>query len=148
MSHTNLSLGENPVNLKWMSIFCAERIRPLFVFALLGVLALAAMPASAYSQHAYQDHSVQEVDVSALPVEAKETLRLIRQRGPFPYSRDGVVFGNFEKRLPRQQRGYYHEYTVKTPGLRSRGAKRIVCGRSAECYYSDNHYETFKRIRE
>jgi len=131
-----------------MSIFCAARIQPFAVFALLAVLALAAMPAPAYSQFAYPDHAVQEVPVSALPQEAKATLRLIKQGGPFPFQRDGVVFGNFEKRLPRQQRGYYREYTVKTPGLRSRGARRIVCGQPAECYYSDDHYETFKRIRE
>ena len=131
-----------------MSIFCAARIQPFAVFALLGILALSATPASAYSQRFYNDPALQEIGISVLPEEAKATLRLIRQGGPFPFQRDGVVFGNFEKRLPRQQRGYYREYTVKTPGLRSRGARRIVCGQPAECYYSDDHYETFKRIRE
>lgn len=136
------------MNLKWMNRFCAARLLPFAVFALLGILALAATPASAYSQRFSNDHAVQEIGLSVLPEEAKETLRLIKQGGPFPFPRDGVVFGNFEKRLPRQQRGYYHEYTVKTPGMRSRGARRIVCGPPAECYYSDDHYETFRRIRE
>lgn len=134
------------MNLKWMSIFRVARMLPLV--ALAACMALLATPASAYNQHAYTAPAVLDVAVSALPPEAKDTLRLIKLGGPFPYSRDGVVFGNFEKRLPKQRRGYYREYTVKTPGLRSRGARRIVCGQSAECYYTDDHYETFKRIRE
>ncbi len=85
-----------------------------------------------------------------LPREARETLQLIRRGGPFPYSRDGVVFSNREKMLPSQPRGYYHEYTVKTPGAKNRGARRIVCGGSAHltCYYSDDHYQSFRQIKE
>jgi ribonuclease T1 len=81
-----------------------------------------------------------------LPPEAHETLRLIRQGGPFPYPRDGVVFGNYEHRLPAQARGYYHEYTVKTPGEHGRGTRRIVCGARQDCYYSGDHYQTFQPI--
>ncbi len=88
------------------------------------------------------------VAVAELPPEARDTLRLIRQGGPFPYARDGVVFSNFERVLPRQPRGYYHEYTVKTPGARNRGARRIVCGIVPECYYTGDHYQTFQRIKE
>jgi len=83
-----------------------------------------------------------------LPKEARDTLALIKTGGPFRYRRDGSVFGNFEKRLPARSRGYYREYTVKTPGARNRGARRIVCGVVPECYYSPDHYQTFKRIRE
>jgi ribonuclease T1 len=83
-----------------------------------------------------------------LPPEAVATLRLIDQGGPFPYRRDGVVFGNYERLLPGRQRGYYHEYTVPTPGAHDRGARRIITGRSGERYYSDDHYRTFRRIRE
>jgi ribonuclease T1 len=85
-----------------------------------------------------------------LPREAQQTLSLIKQGGPFPYDRDGVIFGNFEKRLPREQRGFYHEYTVKTPGERSRGARRIIAGDTPPrlFYYADNHYQSFRRIRE
>jgi ribonuclease T1 len=71
------------------------------------------------------------------------TLRLIEQGGPFPFERDGVVFENREGQLPRKPRGYYHEYTVVTPGEHSRGARRIVTGDSGERYYSDDHYQTF-----
>jgi ribonuclease T1 len=63
-----------------------------------------------------------------LPPEARHTHRLILKGGPFPYDKDGTVFGNRERLLPRKARGYYREYTVKTPGARNRGAKRIVCG--------------------
>jgi ribonuclease T1 len=68
--------------------------------------------------------------------------------GPFPYARDGIVFGNFEKQLPPRQRGYYHEYTVKTPWRSDRGPRRIIAGREDEYYYTDDHYRSFRRIRE
>ena len=99
---------------------------------------------------------LQEVAVAELPKEARDTLALIRKGGPFPYRKDGTTFGNFEKRLPPRARGYYREYTVPTPGARDRGARRIVAGRGAagdartsgEYYYTDDHYRTFRRIRE
>ncbi len=97
---------------------------------------------------AYVSAAPAYVSAGELPPEARDTLRLIKQGGPFPYPRDGVVFGNYEHRLPSQPRGYYHEYTVRTPGERGRGARRIVCGAPAECYYSGDHYRTFLRIRE
>jgi len=83
------------------------------------------------------------VTVDELPPEARDTLALIDEGGPFPYERDGVVFGNFEGILPDEPRGYYHEYTVETPGSRDRGARRIVTGASGEIYYTDDHYESF-----
>jgi ribonuclease T1 len=89
-----------------------------------------------------------EVALAALPVQAQQMLALIKKGGPFPYQRDGIVFGNFERRLPIRNRGYYHEYTVPTPGARDRGARRIIAGAAAEYYYTDDHYETFRRIRE
>jgi ribonuclease T1 len=93
-----------------------------------------------------------EIRIDALPAEAREVLDRIRTGSPLPYERDGVVFGNRERLLPERARGYYHEYTVKTPGVRSRGARRIVCGgaiaSTSECYYSDDHYRSFKRIRQ
>ncbi len=94
------------------------------------------------------NESLQTIYITNLPVEAKNTLSLIKQGGPFPYPRDGIVFGNRERQLPAQSRGYYREYTVKTPGVRSRGARRIVCGVVPECYYTDDHYQSFKRIKE
>lgn len=88
------------------------------------------------------------VELRELPVEARDTLTTIKRGGPFPYSRDGIVFNNFEKRLPQQARGYYREYTVPTPGRRDRGPRRIVAGQPGEYYYTADHYETFRRIRE
>jgi ribonuclease T1 len=110
----------------------------------------------------------QEIRVAELPQEARETLQLIRRGGPYPHERDGVTFGNYEKLLPAAQRGHYREYTVMTPGLRHRGARRIVVGcerqravspspgvlRLAQCrdggefYYTADHYRTFRRIVE
>ncbi|MEV6284804.1 ribonuclease domain-containing protein [Kribbella sp. NPDC051770] len=86
------------------------------------------------------------VAAADLPKEARDTLALIDKGGPFPYSRDGVTFGNFEKILPKQDRGYYREYTVKTPGEKDRGARRIVTGKGGERYYTDDHYESFRRV--
>jgi len=89
-----------------------------------------------------------EIAVAELPGEARQTIALIRKGGPFPYSRDGAVFGNFERLLPAHERGYYLEYTVRTPGAKDRGARRIVAGKGGEFYYTDDHYASFKRIRE
>lgn len=92
------------------------------------------------------------VMVGELPKEARQTLVLIKKGGPFPYPQDGRTFGNYEGVLPKQKRGYYHEFTVKTPGARNRGARRIISGgdpaSSEEYYYTDDHYATFKRIKE
>jgi ribonuclease T1 len=89
-----------------------------------------------------------EIGIKQLPKEAVETLSLVRKGGPFPHQRDGVVFGNREKLLPPRERGWYREYTVKTPGARDRGARRIVAGRDGTLYYTDDHYRSFKRILE
>ena len=97
---------------------------------------------------ARENVAVDWVLLAELPYEAQQTLVLIKNDGPFPYRRDGIVFGNYEKHLPLRQRGYYREYTVKTPGSRDRGARRIVAGRADEYYYTDDHYRSFRRIRE
>ena len=89
-----------------------------------------------------------DVDAATLPKEARETLALIRSGGPFPHQKDGSVFGNRESLLPKRERGYYREYTVRTPGARDRGARRIIAGRGGEYYYTDDHYRTFRRIRQ
>jgi len=91
------------------------------------------------------------VALAALPPEARQTEALIRAGGPFPYEKDGSVFGNRERLLPAQGRGYYREYTVKTPAAKDRGARRIVCGgsqpaRPKACYYTGDHYASFARI--
>lgn len=92
--------------------------------------------------------TIGEIRAADLPREAQATLALIRKGGPYPYARDGVVFGNREALLPGQRRGYYREYTVKTPGERTRGARRIVAGKGGELYYTEDHYNHFSRIVE
>jgi len=91
------------------------------------------------------------IAVVQMPGEARLTYRLIHAGGPFPYEKDGTVFGNRERLLPAHQRGYYREYTVRTPWVRHRGARRIVCGgrqptRPQACYYTADHYASFRRI--
>ena len=123
-----------------------------FAIALVVVLALAPVTTWARgevpaSSGQLQRELLQEIALAELPREARETLALIKKGGPLPYERDGAVFGNFEKRLPVKARGYYREYTVPTPGLKHRGARRIVAGREGEYYYTDDHYRSFRRIR-
>lgn len=91
------------------------------------------------------------VPLAELPAQARTTYRLILKGGPFPYDKDGSVFGNRERLLPAQKRGYYREYTVKTPWARDRGARRIVCGgepptQPTACYYTGDHYNSFRKI--
>jgi ribonuclease T1 len=95
--------------------------------------------------------AMSSIALADLPKQGKETYEQILKGGPFAYDKDGVVFGNRERILPSEKRGFYREYTVKTPYARNRGAKRIVCGglkpsTPEACYYSDDHYASFKRI--
>ncbi|HYC46255.1 MAG TPA: ribonuclease domain-containing protein [Burkholderiales bacterium] len=121
-----------------------------FLPAIIGGLILAVLLAAAPSVLARgtPEPATAAVPVAQLPAEARTTLALIRAGGPFPYERDGIMFGNFERRLPPAERGYYREYTVATPGLKHRGARRIVAGRGGELYYTADHYRTFRRILE
>ena len=118
----------------------------LLAAAALAALVSLASPA-AHAQFA-PSPAAAEIPVAELPPEARKTLALIKKRGPFPYAKDGAVFGNREGHLPKQKRGYYREYTVKTPGERTRGARRIVAGWGGEYWYTEDHYASFRRIRE
>jgi ribonuclease T1 len=144
----------------------------LWFIAALVFSAPAAARGDAPHQRLPEQKQAQEIRLAELPQEARETLQLIRRDGPYPHDRDGVTFGNYEKLLPLAQRGYYREYTVMTPGVRHRGARRIVVGcdrqrttspspppssavlRLAQCrdggkfYYTADHYRTFRRIVE
>jgi len=120
------------------------------------VLAFCALLALTGAVFARVPAPIGDIALAALPREAHATLALVKAGGPFPYARDGTVFSNREKILPARRRGYYREYTVQTPGARDRGARRIVAGAGAlgdvrssgEYYYTDDHYNTFRRIRE
>lgn len=122
-------------------------IATALAFAIMasGMLAIPAYPGTTSGQ---ESHSAAVISFSALPSEAQRTARLIRNGGPFPYERDGVVFGNFERLLPKRERGYYREYTVTTPGVKHRGARRLVVGRGGELYYTSDHYASFSRVQE
>ena len=116
--------------------------RSLLVLAL--ALAALAMPAAAQRAAA---PAIAEIPAAQLPREARETLAAIKSQGPFAYPKDGAVFGNREGLLPKHERGYYREYTVKTPGERTRGARRIVAGTGGELYYTDDHYDSFRSFQ-
>lgn len=134
----------------------AAAVRTGVVLVLLAVFAAAPVQARRPAFEPSSQDSPKTISSVELPPEGRETYRLIRLGGPFPYEKDGVVFGNRERLLPSRARGYYHEYTVAAPrrGSRSggRGAQRIVCGgvpRTPDrCYYTDDHYASFKEIRE
>ena len=120
----------------------------VLAFAVVGVL-LAPVGVSAKGSSA----PVGGVALSGLPPEAQATRALIRAGGPFPYSKDGSAFGNRERQLPTEAKGYYREYTVRTPGASDRGARRIVCGGRVPtapdaCFYTGDHYASFARIVE
>ena len=106
----------------------------------------------AFAAPAQQDFAAPGASISEqeLPAQGLETYRNIRKGGPFPFDKDGVVFGNRERLLPPHKRGFYREYTVRIPGERSRGPRRIVCGGPATvpeaCYYSADHYASFRKI--
>ena len=118
---------------------------------LLGVVIFAAPTVLAKGPAQISSPTGQSIALADLPKQGRETYELILAGGPFPYEKDGTVFGNRERLLPSQKRGFYREYTVKTPYARTRGAKRIVCGGSQPakpevCYYTEDHYASFKRI--
>jgi ribonuclease T1 len=118
----------------------------LLIASLVGTVTVhARQPANAEGQ--------QTVRLAELPSTGKDTYQRILAGGPFTYEKDGVVFGNRERLLPPRQRGFYREYTVKTPGQRNRGAQRIVCGGARPtapegCFYTNDHYASFRRIVE
>lgn len=125
-----------------------------FLLALLIAIAPATLAGTRSQAHLLPNNStiialtgIPTVSVNKLPPEAKQTIQLIRQGGPFPYSKDGTVFSNRERILPKAPQGYYREYTVPTPGISGRGARRLVVGKGDEIYYTGDHYKSFVRVR-
>ena len=128
----------------WQALRKTGRVVTLVGLALLGS---ALVPSVALAK----GEAPGTVALSQLPAEAQATQRLIQAAGPFAHGKDGSVFGNREHALPARPRGFYREYTVRTPGARDRGARRIVCGgnpptRPQTCYYTGDHYTTFRQI--
>ena len=119
--------------------FFGEIILAFALFCAAGIGAIHAKPTP---------DGLPVIAITEIPKQAQETVALIKAGGPYPYKRDGVVFSNREKILPKEKRGYYNEYTVKTPGAKNRGARRIVTGKEGQFYYSDDHYASFKRVLE
>lgn len=124
-------------------------------FLLVCLMSAAALSGTTlvHSREAPAISAQATISLAELPAQGRQTYQLILSGGPFPFEKDGVVFGNRERILPHQPRGFYREYTVQTPGSRDRGARRIVCGgrqiRAPEaCYYSQDHYASFRRIVE
>ncbi len=134
-----IALNEPGRPISWMSTIK----RTLLAFVILSCAALAT------NLYAFSlGKEIGSIELKELPKEGRETYALIKTNGPFAYAKDGSIFGNREKILPKQKRGYYREYTVKTPGARNRGARRIVCGEKRDCYYTADHYASFKLIKE
>ncbi len=112
---------------------------------------MGMFPGTAQARDMLVPWQADTVASAQLPPQGRSMLALIYQGGPFRHDKDGVVFRNRERILPAGTRNYYHEYTVRTPGVRSRGARRIVCGglqpaAPDACYYSDDHYASFRKI--
>jgi len=129
--------------------FAAAKLALTSAVAAIAILVTPVAQAwdAGYGSVAADEATVRAVE---LPRPARETYAMIRVGGPFPYGKDGMVFGNRERQLPIEARGYYREYTVTTPGSRDRGARRIVCGGPSRtphaCYYTADHYASFRKI--
>jgi ribonuclease T1 len=137
LQHKNLEPTDHSVPLRMIRLF------PL----LISFLILQSWVLPVYGQDQLRMR-IKEIAIEDLPSETRATLQVIEKGGPFPYQRDGTVFNNFERRLPVKQRGYYREFTVPTPRRRDRGARRIVAGENGECYYTEDHYRTLRKIRK
>jgi ribonuclease T1 len=144
-------MGLQPVRARTRRISLVAGLAALAVLAAsMGTIAVQARTPRP-SSSVLPGSAVASVAFVGLPPQGQEVMEQIRQGGPFRYEKDGTVFGNRERQLPSQRRGYYREYTVPTPGLSHRGAKRIVCGgkqpRSPDaCYYTEDHYSSFRLI--
>lgn len=131
----------------WQEIVAAMRLA-----LLAGLISLTVVSPSLVQARGPQTSSqIDTIALAQLPPQARDMMTLIYQGGPFRYDKDGTVFGNRERILPAKNRGYYREYTVRTPNERSRGARRIICGgvkpaAPDTCYYTDDHYASFRRI--
>jgi ribonuclease T1 len=154
MMRTTMMLETLPLRQRvasWYSLeinkYNAARGARLFIGWCLVLIAAS----SALAFEPPQTSQSNTIALAELPDQGQQTYQLIFSGGPFEHEKDGAIFGNYERQLPRQSRGYYREYTVDTPGARDRGARRIVCGGFVRtspkaCYYTSNHYSSFRKI--
>ncbi len=146
---SRISQSQSQRQSHWQSLSLARSLGHVLAGAALS-MALALSPQGAMARQSPDVSGVGTIQAQQLPNDARQTMDLIQAGGPFPYDKDGSRFGNYERILPQQPRGYYREYTVKNSKSRNRGARRIVCGgdqRAAnDCYYTEDHYNSFKRI--
>jgi ribonuclease T1 len=117
-------------------------------FAWIVLLCMFAPITASFLSAGEKERGIATVNVAELPQEARRTIALIKKGGPYPYRKDGSIFGNFERLLPLHERGYYKEFTVPSPGSRDRGARRIILGKAGELFYTDDHYQSLRRVRE
>ncbi|MES2399219.1 MAG: ribonuclease [Pseudomonadota bacterium] len=132
---------------RWQEIIAASRLVVLASFISLAGLS----PSLVQARGSETSGQIENIALTQLPPQARDMMTLIYRGGPFQYDKDGAVFGNRERILPSKNRGYYREYTVRTPNERTRGARRIICGgvkpaAPEACYYTDDHYASFRRI--
>ena len=123
----------------------------VLIGGLIGLAGTSLVQAKSPLNGSAASSSLPTVELRQLPAQAQDVMGLITTGGPFKYDKDGTVFGNRERILPSEKRGFYREYTVKTPGEKSRGARRIVCGglqptSPDACFYTDDHYSSFRKI--
>jgi ribonuclease T1 len=126
------------------------RRRPLIALIILLLLlggGYAVRALQGPNTHTGTSQGLRVVPLASLPVQARDTVSLIQHGGPFPYQHDGIVYQNLERQLPAEPAGYYHEYTVATPGASDRGTRRIVTGRDGQFYYTADHYASFVRVQ-
>ena len=133
-------------------VICAAHRQILPVWALVAAMVMAlGSTGLVQAKGPFAGGALPTIELKQLPAQGRDVMVLIAQGGPFKYDKDGTVFGNRERILPPEKRGFYREYTVKTPGERSRGARRIVCGglqptAPDACFYTDDHYSSFRKI--
>jgi ribonuclease T1 len=141
------------VSTKWAitprALLIAAGIVVIALFAVLGLDRCSSgstAPGGVHATGPTPRSGLPTVAASALPAQAQSVLALIDKGGPYPYKQDNTVFSNFEKLLPKRASGYYHEYTVVTPGSPDRGERRLVVGQDGDIYYTSDHYESFRQV--
>lgn len=137
----------------WGGSLAKKSVKSAFMAGLLSLSLMLASTSLVHGKGFVPGVVSETIALAQLPAQGQDMMKKIYVGGPFRYDKDGSVFGNRERILPAKNRGFYREYTVKTPGERTRGARRIVCGglkpaAPEACYYTDDHYASFRKIAQ